>query len=657
MKKLLILLNLCCLLLLPLAFYAQHTPAKSKGYVWSPQAKTYMVRKVNGIANLPAVTAVKSELTYVTAMGMENYIWIIPNSPSQPGYWTKARADTDPIRERLKMRAPYLYPISINNYSAYPYRGQNSRGGDIPLAPARPFNINSIKENYNRLAEDEVSGAWVLNEPDQKTMVYYAKKINLGLIVMGRKYDVILVTDTLYVPPAEPFKTAIISNLSASSPYLKIIAKCIVYESPISLALLSGHEADFVFSTPSIYFKCPYKNLSGLYAPPLVTTSEPTNYIHRDGFGDNEQILLCRLYVASMEQCLSSLLSTTDPWKRDKLVTEFLKIRYSSIDQASLVKDPGSKQKFIRLCTDYDSKIGSSYKLEKTRDLNGSKILVSGGDGKPLKYYTLPQLASLVPRLDKNHSGLLGSMLYNPTGEAKLRLTLDADLEYDTLLLQKVRAALQPKNIQLEHQLPADLFSIKEQPLKIRGKTVGSIIPVSNRTVRLEINLAEEGKSIIELFPKIGRTTFKIDFDFFTDTGAIPFTQEVSLQVDRLLLDQLDYSQPLKSFEILENTGLTENVELISNLDASLPNEGVLYWIEVLLEIQDAGEVVLRGPYRLSAYNTLAARMTIPVLKKSQAMQIVVSGRAMYENGERNIVPFETKDMIIQMSENVFVEE
>ena len=110
----------------------------------------------------------------------------------------------------------------------------------------------------------------------------------------------------------------------------------------------------------------------------------------------------------------------------------------------------------------------------------------------------------------------------------------------------------------------------------------------------------------------------------------------------------------MKSFDVFEKNLAIKEIKISSNLFANQVNEGPLDFVEVALEISSGGKTVFRGPYSLSSYNTLSSSTLVPFLALGGDMSITVTGRAIYENGSKDIVPFTTNSEIITIDEQVF---
>ena len=605
-------------------------PVKKIGYVWDKQKRTY--------AKAGVMTTAEYANNEKTVTSLRK-IWVLP-TPSRPGYWRAARVGETEARNKLN--AVNLYPIANMAYNSYPQQAIN----------AKVINLNSLNEEVKLLAKTEVSNEGLVGV-NGRMNVHYMNKLNLGLISLTRQQDHVIVVDSLYVPSARKLSNAFICIDQTGKPYLKLVANTIVYESPATLSLMGNEPADFIFSCENMYFKSIYEGLQPYElqpAPPFIITAEGlNNNVYHNYNGDIERILLNRLYIKLMEQCFNKLSTTGDDWVRDKLVERFQLLRFWKLKPELL----GNDIRYQNMMTSVVSNFDESYKnfqVKKLRDIDETKIVVDGDIGqlplKPLKYYVLPTVASLKPLI---RDSALGSMVYTGTGDADIKVSIETELGYDQTQFDAAAAKLAGKGITLERKLPQNIMVIDEQPLKINGKTIGRIIPVSNQIIRLEMDLVEGAKTITELFPKMGRLVFNVDLKPGRDQPSV--SQPVSLWVDSTLLNKLDYTQPLKSFNIIERSALTGNAKISSNISAARTEEGTLNYIEVVLDFKFTDRSVLYGPFRLSAYNTIASEMNVPFLKYSEDYSVTVLGRAVYDNGEINVKPFVTKTGVIVLDD------
>jgi hypothetical protein len=601
---------------------------------------------VEKIKKPPVFTATAPYMTTV-----DNFKWVfsqvttLPNGQKTtvPGHWERQTANDG--KNRLNAKTIFNYPAA-HSFSKYPN--------------PKPFGLP--KENFTGLSE-KVSSNVGLNGDPGRLNVYYFQKLDLRMIPISvPDRDYVIVADTFYVPPMGPLSCTFFSLQCCQKTFLKVIANCIVYESPINLHFTGKTPSgilDVVYSAEKVFFRHPDR-LSTLQLnpmPPLFYISNAATQkanIYQDNWaGETEVRLINRMTINRMEMAFSKLNSVFDAWERDKLIEEFQtcrgKIRHQS---GGLQLDPTYNNRFNAVCKSFDER---KFSVERLRTVGNLSVIVDADKLplQPIRYHALPNKAVLMPVRGQNDTtALLGTILYKPVGDTKLKLFVETTLDYQQNHIDALKQELQAKGVVLTENLPQNLISIKEQPLKIGGKTMGRIVPVSNRLLRLEFDLPEEGKSIITIFPKIGNVSFKVDFDIF---GTLK-SQDVVLEVDKSLLDKLNYSKVLESFAVTEYNDLTTEVRVSSNFDALLPDEGALLYAEVLLEIQFRdGTTLLRGPYRLSSYGTLASDVIIPFLKKSPEYNIIVSGRALYENGERQFQHFNTQTSIIIVDESVFV--
>jgi hypothetical protein len=583
----------------------------------------------------------------------QKLVWALPEKETDVAHWEVIRVtDKEMFRQNEKTK---YYPIGLKGYPSYREPENKPR--------AESF-------SYIGKADLRVDG---LAGKEDKTNVFYFNKITLGAIAFKNGADYVLVTDTLTLSQPAPFNNTLLCVDGDKALFVKIIANVVIYEGPLGLAFAMALEKrplipavprvpQFVLAAKQVFFRTHYKDIKGFQLKqmaPIVMDLDETSKakICYNSVSTDDQILLNRLHVNQLKQINDVALGTTnDPWLNDKIIERFQIIRFQKIKADALSNDPPTQAMFSAQWQKFDTKY-SNYAFQRKRDFR-SFIVISEGNVRempisPIKYYTVPTQAKLVP-VQRDTSRLLGHIRYNPTGEAKLKLMLDLELTHQPELFRAAEAELKKKGITLQNTIPARLLMIEEQALKIRGKTVGRVYPVSNNLIKLEINVAEESKTLIELFPKVGTTNFSLEYTFAADKSK--FSHELPIVIDKSLLAKLDYSKPMASFDEYENSPLTKEVQLISNVFSTDKQEagyGALDRVEVMVEIGFSGSTTLRGPYNLSAYNTLASKVNVPFLVKENNYTLTVSGRVFYEDGIRDIVPFTTQSDIINIDETV----
>ncbi len=614
------------IMILPLWSVAQPKPREA--YVWDKSKRLY-VHAATIRGDLPPTRATSEKI--VTAL---KNVWVMPTA-AMPGHWRRARAGE--VEARAKQDARYLYNI--------PY--SSSQG-----SPSKTVSINNINENVSLLVNPELDNG-SLTGVNGRMNVHYANTLRLGLIALANNQDHVLVVDTVYIPSARKLSNSFISIDPQGKPFLKLVAGTIIYESPVMLSLSGREASEFVFSSDSMYFKSVYENLNKSElqpAPPFTQIAEgvQTN-VSRQYNGRVERMLLNRLYVKLMEQCYSKLSTTSDEWARDKLVERFQFYRYQQVKANELGADPSYQQAMNNIVSNFDETYGN-FQLRKLREIGEIKIIADGQISelplRPLKYFAIPAIANLQPLI---RDSALGSVIYTGAGDADIKVVVETQLNYDSNNFRTASNILAAKGVILEKNLPQNILRIEEQPLKINGKTIGRIVPVSNQILRLEMTVAEGARSFAEWFPKNGLVPFGLDYKLGRDGTII--NQQIMLRTDSSLLQKLDYTQPLKSFQVLERSTMTDNLKISSNVSATRPNEGALNYLEILAAFRFNDRSVLYGPYRMSAYNTLASELIIPFLKHADNYTVTISGRALYDNGEINIKPFESNSAIIALED------
>ncbi len=225
---------------------------------------------------------------------------------------------------------------------------------------------------------------------------------------------------------------------------------------------------------------------------------------------------------------------------------------------------------------------------------------------------------------------------------------MDIELAYSDPSTNYAANTLSKSGINIQDKFPTDLVSIEEQVLKINGQIMGKIIPIGQQNIRLEVSLSDEGYSLLELMSH----PMEIQVEYRIEGHLHPLSQTVTIEINPRLLAQLDMKNLLQSFSVLENTSMQDVIKLSSQIDPLREDEGVLNRVEVVLHFQFEDHSVFQGPFRLSSAGTLASGQVIKFLKYSDDFSINVSGQAIYEDGRRDIIDFETSDQIIVIDEN-----
>ena len=489
-----------------------------------------------------------------------------------------------------------------------------------------------------------------------KTNVYYFKKIEKGFpITFTSAHNHIIVTDTLYAP------IPIISTEREKRNYIKIIANCIVYESPIKPASLSRNKTDLVFSAKKIIFKSRYKKLQKKEltpTPPFVFNDGGMTEIHKDPYSENESKLMNRLFIEIMNQITRELTQVDNDWEMDKLLIEFQKYKHK-VKINLLYKDPDYNVKWGDITNNFDSNQESA--IERIRIVNGLKVMVEGKvkdlHKSPFKYFVIPSKATLVPVMDENTGVLnkLGDLLFSDSGDSKLSLTMGVKLGYQKELLAKANEELNKYGFTLEKSIPKKTLFIDEQPLQIRGQTTGKIIPIDSDILELKLELQDEGLSLIKLLAK-NDVSFNLNFKAYDSRNEFP--QNTLFEVSDDIIKQIDYENMIGEFNVIQTNSITDWIKITSNLSSDLGEdaEGKLNYIEVSLEIHfDNEKVSFWGPYPMSSASVLGSEKSIPFVKYSDNYSIKVTGKAYYENGVREIKDnFIINSPFIELQEGMF---
>jgi Tectonin domain len=297
--------------------------------------------------------------------------------------------------------------------------------------------------------------------------------------------------------------------------------------------------------------------------------------------------------------------------------------RYRTVDE--YINSSKPKESFIRHL-DVISKTGENIKVP----------IVATTSKIPYKNYVLPKRAILKKFKvdDKERSGVL---VYNPVGKSKIQLFMEYEFVNDTDLADLARGGLKKMGIELENGVPPN-FKIDEKTLSI-----GEIVPIGRKYFRFILNLQNEKEAInIKDFFLIGTKTLT-DIPF--SIGSKKIEKDLVLE-----LPKIDLANPLEEFDKLDNPALTDVIQIKNALAASKEGYGALDVLEVSLEIKFEGESIpiKRGPFRLSSARTMGDNYNIPFLKKNEkGFNTMVTGRAYYTDGFRDIVPFEIDEHFI----------
>ncbi|PHN01582.1 hypothetical protein [Flavilitoribacter nigricans] len=588
--------------------------------------------------------------------GKPRYDWMLPAAPGKNGYWVSKSANAK------KDYPLYDYSVRLPFSDEYPFYRENGTRKSVPRINS--LSISQITDRYeNKEALSLEAGkfrSYVFNGKTPGAInVHYARRINLGLVSFNDNRNHYLVVDTLYVPRATTINGTLLSLSRQKRALIKVIANCIIYESPIFLNATSGFGTDFLFAANRIIFKSQHKDLKSFQTSPAplfaINANGDKNKIYAFKADRRnkrtEQLLINRLYINVLQYYLDQIATTHDAWKKDQLLAKFQYYRFEKVDHVLLSEDRMYQELFHKLLEQVE-KYGAT---DRERMLVETKILVDGAlqdlPRVPFQYYALPAQASLLPmqhaetqRLDK-----LGEIYYSPTGESKIQLHLNVSLDYNPEQIKQANRALRAYDTALNPKFPGDLAFIQEQPLKINGRTVGRIIPAGNQHIRLEIDLPDDGLALRRLF----MPSFNFDLDYTIRESNTLYSQTLAVAIDRELTDAFDNARPLASFNVIEQNKLTEKVVLASMLRPSQEDQDALKYIEVTLAFHFGEQTVFKGPYLLSHYAlTIGSEIEIPFVKYSENYQVEVKGKAFYENGEQEIKPFETNDQIIVIDEN-----
>lgn len=603
--------------------------------------------KVFHRAVLKTVTALPNRKIMLRS---DNLVWVYPTGTSK-GRWERAKVQDKEGLADLKKHGDTLYQVTFKDYNIYSEAARHSA-----TIPKKAFEINKFEEHPEWITENgtevKSSGSRLqMKGALGKTNVYYHKNINLLTMNFAgyNKYeypetniantDHIIVTDTLRMPPE---CLGFINIQRRNRGYIKIIANCIIYERPVKISsTLISNKTDFVFSADKFFLKSPYKDLTNTQLKsslPFIWKVDTNVEAYVDPFNKNEKLLMNRLMITFLVQIAAQLQDPNlDSWAKDALLVEFQRYR-SRVNIVDSVNDSAYLNVFQELGDNFVTKYGNG-KINSHRSVNGLDILVEGKvvdlPKTPFKYYAIPTMANLIP-VNNNDTGYpdkLGFINFNAE-DSKLSLTLETELTYNSDLFKISVEELNKKGLKLESKPPKEVLFIDEQPLKVLGKTIGKIIPISNRLLRLEIDLPDDGMSLLKFFPPSNDLVFNLNFK--THDTQKTFKQELSLKVPEGLLKESDFGHLIKKFNIVEINKLTDHVTVTSHLEPIKP-EGVFNYCKIWLEFQFDDKKVFVGPNSFSAEDTLASNLIIPFMKYSENYSIKVSGTAFYEDGQRDI--------------------
>jgi hypothetical protein len=264
-KSLLTLIILSCFVS---TSFAQFSSIKKKMQI-QQKSQVAAVKKAASKKNSTAITNQSNGPR--KGMTTDKYLWIFPAN-GQNGHWVSLKPGE--LQNRTNQKADYAYIVNAFSNKAY---GKTTPGYRGPRPPVKQLDVKKVKDNYDNLKDDLVKDFSMGDKEEGRPGVYYFNKIELNMFLCASNKDLIIVTDTLFVPVAQKGNAALSSLWYNDRNYIKIIANCIVYESPVRLISSNKTFTDYVFVTNETIFKSPYKNLSSNNlnpAPPFFHPSE-----------------------------------------------------------------------------------------------------------------------------------------------------------------------------------------------------------------------------------------------------------------------------------------------------------------------------------------------------------------------------------------------
>ncbi|MBC8754062.1 hypothetical protein H2O64_05230 [Kordia sp. YSTF-M3] len=618
-------------------------------------------------------------------------VWVLGTNKSV-GHWDIPQSTE--IKPTYKNKQKYVHTVTFNSYKSY-----KSVARSKAHIPQKEFNVKNYIPHTNWISKTTDGGNVTMEGVLGKTNVYYHKNINLFVIgLVGKdKYDNlevkkqtdhIIVTDTLFIPlsargfmnmkrnskakktttnrgQGRPSKVDLRGRFQIGNrSYIKIIAGTILYEKPIQLSSVWSSPTDFVFSSQKIKYQSPYKglNTNELTPSPPLWVYDNSVKLYIDPFKENEGLLLNRLYIEILGQIATELQNPSESyWEKDKRLAQFQTYR-SKINTDILRGDVEYHSLYKEYCDTFDRKYNKD-KINEDRSIGSLKILVDGNINdlpqKAFKYYAIPTKATLLPVKNEATGTLdkLGDVYYNATGDSKFSLTIESKLGYNSEKFTAAGQVLHTKGLVLEKNPPKALLEINAQPLKANGKTIGRIIPIGNQILRFEFDLVEENLSLLKLF-LANDNTFNLDYK--TGQGQKEDNQEITLEIPESILKQLDYTDLINEFNVVEsNTStLIDAIKITSNLSPVLKDtgEGTLKYIEISLEFLFEDKTVFRGPKRFSSHSVKGSEDEVNFMKYSDNYTIKVTGTAYYEFGHRDIIKDNsfTNTKFITLQESMF---
>ncbi|WP_179009071.1 hypothetical protein [Winogradskyella forsetii] len=601
----------------------------------------------------------------------DKFVWVYTSSTTI-GHWERQKVDEKIKFAQLKKKnGDTLYRVNFPKYKIYSEAARHST-----TIPKKAFEVEKIEEHPEWISK---SGIHVKSKGDKlemkgalgKTNVYYLKNINLlNLSFAGyNKYgypetdiantDHIIVIDTLQISP-DSFGFMNIQRRNRG--YIKIIANCIIYESPIKIYSVEN-KADFVFSADKFFLKSPYKDLTATELNtelPFIWKTDTNVEAYIDPFAKNEKLLMNRLMITFMIQIYTDLQNPKiDSWSKDDLLAKFQTYK-GRVSTPDLVNDNSYSEVFHTMCNNFETKYDID-KMDIHRTINNLDVLVDGDVDKlpntPFKYYAIPSKATLMPVKDPNtgEQNKLGNLYYKATGDSKMSVTIETKLGYDAIKFAEANQVLNEKGVILENNPPKKVISFSEQPLKANGETIGRILPISNQILRFEIDLPDENLSLIKLFLQTNNT---FDLYYKDNQGQKEGVQTISLEIPEKILKQLDFTDLLNEFSVIEINAMTvtDTILITSNLWPVLepPGEGALNYIEITLAFLFEDRTVFYQPERFSSHSVNGSKKALEFVKYSDDYKIIVSGTAYYEFGQRDIIK---KNIFTNMDENIILQE
>jgi hypothetical protein len=536
----------------------------------------------------------------------------------------------------------FFYYDFSNNYR--PQQSDNQKYADGAFNQFNKNQIDLIWESamginlFNKLLEKNPSGA--INQK----YVFYLKNYTTQLTVLQQGNDHIIVADTIFISNGKFFQNTTKKEIKKT--FIKIISNVVVFDGSVTSIALLNYEGinngDFQYSAKEILFRSRDSIIKYANEPPFpfffkrddgVVEGAP---ITRVEFGHDEKKFMNQWVVMHLETIRTKLNTESDEWEKDKLYSEFLRIKKIFDPNVATLQE---EKTFNELAGIIKGKLNENNQVREMAIENGQKvkILVSPGNDF-LSYYLLPNELELLP-LTKNNNTLLGTIsTAEENSQVNYKLEIDLNLRLDKTALEDAKKTLQREHSILLENTPPPLIHPAEQAFRINGTALsGKMYSISPTTFRASIELGSNTQQLklIELFKPNGSNKLKLKT---TSKTEYPFSIDASFLVEETLLKKLiETNYATSNFDAYIKTDqFTEVIILNSLIDQNHEFDGqtlAFDYLEVFINVKCENREERKGPFRLSSSSTYASRKVIYFAKNEPHCSIIISGKAVYDKG------------------------